>query len=600
MEKADFHTINLAMLPGVMAVVNSDGVIITSSQDWQNIYPEGEIKSIFDIPVASLNSDEWEKILCNARKGNRECYIEDKNSDEDVYRWDVSLLTGKNTKDLFIQRLLIKSARNQRLNKLRQEANRVAGVGYWEVDIENKTIYWSTVTRIIHETPENYKPTLQEGINFYKEGYYRNKITKLVAEAIRSGKAYSTELILVTPKGKEVWVRARGEAQFEDGKCVRLLGTFQDISEAKNREMVLQKSEERFRLAFRNTLIAFILIDAQTLKIKDVNLAAKEIFGYSRDEFVNLEINDIVYPEDIESNSLNITRLLSKQDDRLSFEKRFLHKNGDVIDARIFLSVTFDQYDSTPATLIAQIQDISELKKKSKAVDKFIDVTTRQNNRLIDFAHIVSHNLRSHTSNISMLLDFIEKETQDDEKELQFNMLKRASNMLSETIEHLNGVIALDIDKQDKIWLNLYDYTVQNIASIQGLIIRSKTEIINDIPKSFRILAVPAYLDSILLNLLTNALKYNNPDKKSWIKLSAEVKNDCAIFIIEDNGRGIDLERHRKKIFGLYKTFHDHPEARGLGLYMTKRQIEVMGGEIKIESKVNQGTKFKIYLYEKS
>ena len=62
--------------------------------------------------------------------------------------------------------------------------------------------------------------------------------------------------------------------------------------------------------------------------------------------------------------------------------------------------------------------------------------------------------------------------------------------------------------------------------------------------------------------------------------------------LVQDNGLGIDLERHRKKLFGMYKTFHKHPDSRGIGLFMTKNQIEAMGGFIDVESKVDEGSIF--------
>jgi len=100
------------------------------------------------------------------------------------------------------------------------------------------------------------------------------------------------------------------------------------------------------------------------------------------------------------------------------------------------------------------------------------------------------------------------------------------------------------------------------------------------------------YLESILMNLLNNALKYSAPERSPVIEARTFWNNGNLMFEIKDNGRGINLDKHSQNIFKLYKTFHKHPDSKGLGLYMTKNQIEAMGGKIFVESKECEGTKF--------
>ena len=106
---------------------------------------------------------------------------------------------------------------------------------------------------------------------------------------------------------------------------------------------------------------------------------------------------------------------------------------------------------------------------------------------------------------------------------------------------------------------------------------------------------VPSYLESILLNLMTNAIKYRSADRDPQIRLSAETEGDYTVLSVQDNGIGIDLDTHGKKLFGMYKTFHSNKDARGLGLFITKTQVEAMGGKIVVDSKPNEGSTFKIY-----
>ena len=97
-----------------------------------------------------------------------------------------------------------------------------------------------------------------------------------------------------------------------------------------------------------------------------------------------------------------------------------------------------------------------------------------------------------------------------------------------------------------------------------------------------------------MLNFTTNAIKYRSQDRDSMLRFSVINKRKTVQLIIEDNGLGIDLNRHRQKLFGMYKTFHNHKDSRGIGLFITKNQIEAMGGKIMVESKVNEGTGFSI------
>ena len=199
-----------------------------------------------------------------------------------------------------------------------------------------------------------------------------------------------------------------------------------------------------------------------------------------------------------------------------------------------------------------------------------------------------------------MLIDFLKNEKQEEEREMQFEMLVQASSMLTETITHLNDVVSVDINFQEKEQVNLYKFIENGIRSVRGLMVEVNFQIVNRVAEDFNVYAVPAYMESIILNLITNAIKYRDPKRRSWLQISAERINGYVIITASDNGLGINLERYGDRIFGLYKTFHQHSDARGLGLYMTKSQVEVMGGAITVQSKVGEGTTFTIKLHEEN
>ena len=101
-----------------------------------------------------------------------------------------------------------------------------------------------------------------------------------------------------------------------------------------------------------------------------------------------------------------------------------------------------------------------------------------------------------------------------------------------------------------------------------------------------------AYLESVLLNLFTNSIKYKSPKRKLKINISSVDSVDYVILKFNDNGIGIDIEQHKEKLFKLYQRFHNNPDGKGLGLYLIKSQIEALGGTIDVESSVNIGTTF--------
>ena len=245
--------------------------------------------------------------------------------------------------------------------------------------------------------------------------------------------------------------------------------------------------------------------------------------------------------------------------------------------------------------LIGISMDISDIIQKENQLGDLINVTAIQNKKLINFAHIVSHNLRSHTANFSMLVDFLVKEDEESEKERILEMLTKASDNLMDTLENLNEVVDISTNVNlEKKPLNLTEQIQRVEENLTAFLQQYKVEIKNEISDKVYVKAVPAYLESILLNLLTNSVKYRHPDRTPTIVMRTKKQEDNIVFTIQDNGLGIDLEKYGNKLFGMYKTFHNNSDARGIGLYITKNQIEAMGGSIAVESDVNKGSTFSV------
>ncbi|MEO1655616.1 MAG: ATP-binding protein, partial [Bacteroidota bacterium] len=128
--------------------------------------------------------------------------------------------------------------------------------------------------------------------------------------------------------------------------------------------------------------------------------------------------------------------------------------------------------------------------------------------------------------------------------------------------------------------------------SLATEITQTKTEIKSDFSSLAKIPFPRVYLQSIIYNLVSNAIKYRSPDRIPVIKLTSYCRGDQYFFACQDNGLGIDLKKYGHKIFELYSTFHHHKNSRGVGLHITKNQLEARGGNIRVESQVNQGSTF--------
>jgi signal transduction histidine kinase len=107
---------------------------------------------------------------------------------------------------------------------------------------------------------------------------------------------------------------------------------------------------------------------------------------------------------------------------------------------------------------------------------------------------------------------------------------------------------------------------------------------------------IPSYFESIMFNLITNAIKYKSPERNPVIEITAKRANSKTAILVSDNGIGIDLHKNKNKIFGMYKTFHGNNDAVGLGLFMTRNHVEALGGTIEVESEMGKGSTFKVVL----
>lgn len=242
-------------------------------------------------------------------------------------------------------------------------------------------------------------------------------------------------------------------------------------------------------------------------------------------------------------------------------------------------------------------QNIHVEKEREIQLKQSLDIIEGHNKRLYNFAHIVSHNLRSHVSNLQLTTALFETDNLDEDQIELFDNFKKIGVNLDVTLGHLNEIVTIQSANEENLKPVRFE-TVYNAVktSIQQLIIQNRAVIYTEFSEVEAIPYLPAYMESIILNLLTNAIKYKHPERDPEISIFTYIEDGLPFLAVKDNGIGIDLEKHGDKVFKMYKTFHSNNDAQGLGLFLVKSQVESLGGKIKVESKLGKFTKFTIQL----
>lgn len=219
----------------------------------------------------------------------------------------------------------------------------------------------------------------------------------------------------------------------------------------------------------------------------------------------------------------------------------------------------------------------------------------QQNKQLEEFAFVISHNFRAPVSNLHSLLEIYKESENDEDKEMLLEKIEITIDNLDNTLNDLlNGISIKNDSKKQKQTILFQTYMTIAINSLQGAIIKADAVLTSDFSKSPSLEYPSLYLESIIQNLLSNSLQYSSPLRTPKIHFQSEISNNKVVLVASDNGLGIDLEEHGKDIFGFKKIFHKNPDARGIGLFLIKAQVEGMGGTISVASKVDVGTKFTI------
>ena len=249
------------------------------------------------------------------------------------------------------------------------------------------------------------------------------------------------------------------------------------------------------------------------------------------------------------------------------------------------------QKDIVAVRLRDQNQNLKNLNEEYRQVAEGLKIKNKQ---LEDFAHIISHNLRSPLANIQGLYFLYQNAPAQVNPDLFISKVKGANDHMLATIDDLNEILKTGKSEQfQREKVHLPELIEKELQSLEATIIRKEAEV-NLQLLATEVYTYKVYLESVLHNLLSNALKYSSPERKPKVVLRSWVEDKMFFLSILDNGAGIDLKKYGHKIFRIYQTFHQNTNSRGVGLYLTKMQVESLGGTIKVESEPGNGTTFTV------
>lgn len=329
---------------------------------------------------------------------------------------------------------------------------------------------------------------------------------------------------------------------------------------------------------------AMIIVNSEG-DIDYINTQAEKMFGYKREGLIGCKI-EILVPDRFTDNHLKLRQSY------FSFPRvrsigtgvKLFGKRSDGSEFPIEITLSPIEKEGLVAV---SIRDVTE-----KYLNNYLINRTKQ---LEDYAYMSSHNLRSPVSNLISLINFYKSEETTEGKEFLFHKVEQTVEKLNETLNNLTDMLIIQ-EGSNKVKTVIDFQLVYNkvIANLEFQIKGCDAKINVDFSEVPTIEYSGIYLESIIQNLLSNALRYSSKERSPEIFIKTKIIDGKTCLIVKDNGLGIDLGKYGAKVFGLNENFHKHPDAKGVGLFMTKAQIESMGGKIKVESEVSKGTVFTV------
>ncbi|OHX66146.1 CheR family methyltransferase [Flammeovirga pacifica] len=487
-------------------------------------------------------------------------------------------------------------SKNNKLDEaLRKQTIVLEGLGY-------STWHWESKSKkLIVEHQEFDVSTLANFPDFFLEYYkssiinkYKTTLNDKLEDCLKYGKEFNLTIPLL-----DRTIEFKCYPSHDGHTIIGLYGTCKDITEQFKQNLNLTRLSQTY-------LELMDLGHFGTISIPNIK---KEEIAFN-DTLINwLKVDSSKFDCTIE----NLFQLVHQDDKHLLFD--LLKANKKTFD--IIIRVSNLKNENLFLRLAGRIKKVNNINSllcivlditDNKALEfqwnetvnlaeKTAQTLAVQNEQLESYTYIASHNIRSPLSNLLALMELYHNEEESIEKEKYITLFEKALAQLEKTVNNLTDAIKVQQKTSlERTEINIKDELMKVLDILSGNMKKHGVLISLDIERGLNFKYPEEYLKSIFLNLLSNAIKYRSEERLPKILVEAYLDKNSIIITIEDNGIGIDLKKFGQRIFGMNQTFHKNEDARGLGLFLTKTQIEATGGTINVDSKIDQGTKFTIQI----
>jgi len=359
------------------------------------------------------------------------------------------------------------------------------------------------------------------------------------------------------------------------------------------KNILAEESRQLFKNVFDHSPVGIALVSPEGRWL-NVNESICEMLGYGKGELLKGSFQEITHPDDLAADMAFVGQMLNRERETYQMEKRYIRKDGTYMWALLSVSLTW--HEGKPAFFISQLTDITIKKRLLTEVEKKNGELENHLTRINEFNRIVAHNLRGPASSLINMSDYLEKSSSEADRDFLLGKVKDTSLLIINTLNDLTQLLEIQLRQEKQSAVCLFREAYDNGLHMLDEEYKAAAPVIDVQFDVEEVLFPKAYLDSIFYNLLSNAIKYRQKDKTPIIFIGTTAVNGHVVLTVKDNGIGIDMQKHGHEIFKYKKVFHKGYDSHGVGLFLTRSQVEAGNGKIEVESTVNEGTIFRVYL----